>query len=205
MTDYVWPDDLVPYQQSFYLQPHTGGTESPFSRVSKVYGLSAPRWMCSMSFRGGYNGLVGLEAYGPRLDALIAKLKGRQNRIAIQDFRRDAMRGSYWPSGAGNLSAALGATSMTLTGLTPGLKIYAGNYLGGDGRPHIIIDDVIVDSSGQAVVNFEPPLKSTVGVNSAIFSDVTAIFRLVDDDAGINGVEVGSGIDMILQFAEDLQ
>ncbi len=204
MADYVWPEDLVPYAVKFYLQPHTGGSESPFSRKTKVYGLSAPRWVCSMSFRGGYDGTKTQSAYGPRLDAMIAKLKGRQNRIAIYDFRRSAMRSTLWQVGVGNAAAVLGATTLALTGLPFGMKIHAGDYVGGDGRPHIILDDAIADGSGQAVVTFEPPLKTAVALNTAVFGKPTALFRLVSDDSGDNPVEVGEAINMTLDFVEDL-
>jgi hypothetical protein len=212
MTDYTWPDDLVPYAMSFYLQPHTGGSESPFTRQTKVYGLSAPRWVCSMSFRGGYNGIRDQAAFGPRLDALLAKLRGRQNRVLLYDFRRAAMRGKLWPaSGIGNAAAVKGSTSITLTGLVPGQPVYAGDYLGGDGRPHIIGDDpfgviaATADGSGEAIVSFEPPLSADVALNSVLFaSAATAPFRLADDDAGQNGVEVGSTVNLSLNFVEDL-
>lgn len=204
MTDYVWPDDLVPFAQSFYLQPHTGGSESPFDRSTKVYGLSAPRWVCSMSFRGGYWGTKDQEAFGPRLDAFLAKLKGRLNRVAIYDFRRSKMRSRGWNLSAGNLAASPGATSMTITGLKPGVTVFEGDYIGGDGRPHIITDRVVANGSGQALVSFQPPLSAAVGLDAAVFGNPTGLFRLTDDDAGQNGVEVGESINMTLNFVEDL-
>lgn len=210
MTDYDWPDDLVPYAQQFYLQPHTGGSESPFNRKTKIYGLSAPRWICSISFRGGYWGTRAQEAYGPRLDALIAKLKGRENRIRIWDFRRADMRSKAWPRSASNLSAALGATTMTITGLAPGTDVYTGDYLGGDGRPHIITSATdeevaaVANSSGQAAVTFSPPLAAAVGAGVAVFAKPTGLFRLASDDAGQNGVAVGEAINLTLDFVEDL-
>jgi hypothetical protein len=204
MTDYVWPYDLVPYAQSFYLQPHTGGTESPFSRQTKVYGLSAPRWVCSMSFRGGFDGTLDQAAFGPRLDALITKLKGRQNRIAIYDFRRPLIRTKDWVLTASNEAAALGATSMVITGLAENSKIHAGDYLGGDGRPHIITDDAVCNSLGKATVTFEPPLVGAIAAGDAVFGNPTGLFRLVDDDAGQNGVAVGELVNMALNFVEDL-
>lgn len=204
MTDYPWPSGLVPSQQTFYLQPHTGGSESPFSRVTKVYALAAPRWICSLSFRGGYWGTTGLDAVGPRLDAFLAKLKGRQNRALLYDFRRPAMRAPLWPANANNLAAALGATTMTLTNLLPGLIVRGGDYIGGDGRPHIITDDVQVGTTGQAVVSFVPPLKAAVGAGAAIFGKPTAPFRLVSDDAGANATTVGEAVAITLDFVEDL-
>lgn len=204
MTDYDWPDDLVPYAVDFYLQPHTGGSESPFSRVTKVYELSAPRFVCSMSFRGGYWGDRGLEAIGPKLNAFVAKLSGRANRVALYDFRYPAMRSPLWPITAGNSAALLGDTTMTITGLMPGTKVCAGDYLGGDGRPHIITDDVFADSSGEADVSFLPPLAADVGLDAATFSKVTAPFRLTNDDAGQNPTQVGEGVNVTLDFVEDL-
>lgn len=206
MTDFTWPSDLVPYAQSFYLQPHTGGSESPFSRQTKVYGLSAPRWISSVSFRGGYYGNRGLAAVGPRLDAMIAKLKGRENRVILWDFRRRYMRSDFWPTTASNLSAAAGSNSMTITNLPEGTKVCAGDYVGGDNRPHIILDDVWANASGQALVSFEPPLKTTVGAGAAVFGAYGAagIFRLTDDDAGQNAVEVGEAVNMALSFVEDI-
>jgi len=210
MTDYTWPVDLIPYAQTFYLQPHTGGTESPFSRQTKVYGLSAPRWVCSVIFRGGYNGLRDQAAYGPRLDALLARLKGRQNRVALWDFRRPVFRGGV-PLGIGNVAASAGASIITFTGLAPGTKIYNGDYFGGDGRPHIISSGLfesiatVADASGNATVTFEPPLAANIGTNAVIFERAPGWFRITDDDAGgTNGVEVGTAVDMKLDFVEDL-
>jgi hypothetical protein len=205
MTDYAWPDDLVPYQVSFYLQPHTGGSESPFNRVSKIYGLSAPRWVCSMSFRGGYGGTKAQAAFGPRLDAMIAKLKGRQNRVELYNFQRPKMRSRNWNSASvGNSAVTAGASTMTITGLRPGTIVFAGDYVGGDGRPHIILDDVIADVSGSAAVTVEPPFSAAISANAAVFGNPAGTFRLVSDDAGENGVAVGEAVNMTLQFVEDL-
>lgn len=209
MTDYTWPVDLVPYAVSFYLQPHTGGSESPFNRVTKVYGLGASRWVCSLSFRGGYEGTRDQGAFGPRLDALLADLEGRLNRIAIYDFRRPKMRSRAWPGNASNLLAAVDATSMTITNLPPGTPIYTGDYIGGDGRPHIIKAAdfgpiaTVADSSGQAVVSFKPPLKAEVAAGAVIFGNPTGLFRMTEDDVA-NGVAVGEGVSMTLNFVEDL-
>lgn len=213
MADYDWPADIVPFQVSFYLQPHTGGSESPFSRVTKVYGLSAPRWICRLSVRGGESvswGRSGPALWGQRMDALLAKLKGRQSRIRLYDFRRDEMGAQLWPGSASNLAAAVGATSMTITGLPPGTPVFNGDYLGGDGRPHIISDDTFglvhanANASGQAVVTFEPPLATAVAAGAAIFGKPTGLFRLTSDDAGANPSNVGELTQYDLEFVEDL-
>lgn len=210
MTDYTWPDDLVPFQQLFYLQPHTGRSESPFTHQQKIYGLSAPRWICRMGFRGGYDGLVAQSAYGPRLDAFLTKLKGGQSRVSIYDFRRSRMRGRGWAYSASNDSALAGATTMTITGLSPFAPIYAGDYVGGDGRPHIIASSdgaaiaARADASGEVVVTFEPPLAANVAAGDAVFGDAPGWFRLASDDGGSNPTAVGEVVTYDLEFIEDI-
>lgn len=205
MADFDWPADLVPFAQTFFLQPHVVRSVSPFTRQQKVYGLSAPLWMCRMSFRGGYNGRRGAEAYGPRLDAFLAKLKGGENRVAIHDFRRPEMRGRAWSHSASNALATSGATSLVITGISPhGETALAGDYVGGDGRPHIILDDARADDSGEAMVTFEPPLSADIVAGGAVFGNPTGWFRLTSDDAGANGVEVGQAAMFDLEFIEDI-
>lgn len=207
MADFEWPDAVVPYSVEFWLQPHTGGAESPFSRKGKYYGLSAPRWVCRLGLRGGDSARVwgtGRHVTGPAIDALLAKLEGRLKTITIHDFRRPRPTSPVWPTGASNLAAAVGDTSITITGLQPGTRVHAGDYVGGDGRPHIILDDVYADTGGQAVVSFKPPLAAAVGAGAAIFSEVTGTFRQADDDAGTNPSEVGQLTHYSLTFVEDL-
>lgn len=210
MTDFVWPEDLVPYGSSFRLEPHTGGHESPFSRTTKSYGLSAPRWTCTLSFRALRGSRWGdRRVSASRLDAAISRFKGRQNRVAIYDFDYPEPRGGL-AFATGNLAAVAGASAMTITGMPPGLPIYAGDYIGGDGRPHLIGNDsldekvAISDASGHATVSFEPPLASNVDLNGASFSKVTAMFKLTSDDDGDNYNEAGQQLTYTLRFSEDL-
>lgn len=208
MADYDWPADIVPFGVTFYLQPHTGGSESPFSRATKVYALSAPRWVCRLSVRGGDSvrwGSSGSALWGQRMDAFLAKLKGRQNRVRLWDFRRPNMATTDWAKNRSNLAAAVGDTIITITNLSPYSRVYAGDYIGGDGRPHIILDDVDADASGNATVTFEPPLKTALAVGAMTHgSGASGLFRLVSDDAGANPSEVGQLTQYDLDFVEDL-
>jgi hypothetical protein len=210
MTDFTWPQDLVPSGSSFKLQPHTGGSQSPFSRTSKIYELSAPLWTCSLSFKAarGSRWSSGKHVIGSRLDGIVAALRGRANRIAIWDFDFPEPRGGLAGT-PGNLAALAGAAQMTVTGLTPGAKIYAGDYAGGDGRAHLIRSDIftdvaaIADGSGHATIKFDPPLAANIGVNAAVFRRVTSMFRLAGDELGDNFNEVDQVIPYALQFVED--
>lgn len=195
MADYIWPSDIVPFNVEFYLQPHTGGTESPFSRQTKTYGLSAPRWVCRMSIRGGYNsewrGKSG--DWGQRLDAILATLKGRQNRVALPDFRRT--RSTF---GQINAPIAAGDTRVILTKGT----LQIGDYIGGDGRPHIVRGVGAIGD--RTVLTVEPPFSAAVHVGRAIYDYPPGWFKLSSDDAGANMTEVGQLTVYNLEFVEDL-
>lgn len=198
MTDYTWPDDLVPYATSFYLQAHTGGSESPFTRQTKVYGLSQPRWVASLRFRapasadwwGGDQ-----NEWGERLDALLVKLDGRLNRVQLWDFRREGRSPSF-----SNGAVTAGTNTITLTGASVG-DIRVGEYVGGDGRPHIITDLSV--SGSDLIATVRPYWESDIAIGDAIFQNVSGYFRLTSDDAGQNGASVGELTDYTLDFVED--
>lgn len=232
MADLAWPDALAPFRVSFYLQPHVGGTESPLTRTRKTYGLSAPRWVCRMSFRGGYDGHAGIAAYGPRLDALIAQLEGGLNRVGLWDFRRPypvALRryyrqfaGETYTFGLGetfelgekfvipaeaeptNEAAAAGASEIVFTGFKPGERVFQwGDYFGGDGRVHMVLAEVYADQDGRARATFKPPLQADLLPGSAITMQPTSLFQLTSIDAGENETEVGQLSTYQLAFVED--
>jgi hypothetical protein len=197
MTDLVWPSDLVPYSQSFYLQPHTGGTESPFTRQTKVYGLSSPRWISSIALRAPdsadtWSGDVA--EWGERIDAFLDTLRGRFNRVQLWDFRRAGRTPSF-----SNGAASAGDSTITLTGASAG-DIRVGEYMGGDGRPHRI--NALEVSGSDLVASFLPHLETDIAVDAATFVRVAGYFRLTSDDAPANGSSVGELTQYNLDFVE---
>ncbi|MGN6270860.1 MAG: hypothetical protein ACTHM0_13330 [Sphingomonas sp.] len=234
MSDLLWPDDLRPKTMSFYLQPHVGGAESPLTRTRKVYGLSGPRWIAKMTFTASWRGGTGTMARGPRLDALIADMEGGLNRVLLWDFRRPypiglrryyaQFTGQRFPFSGGetfslgerfvippeaeptNLDAAAGASTMTFVGFKPGEAVFdIGDYLGGDGRPHIVRGAaVIADDAGVAVVSFRPPLSADVPAGTAVTMQPTAPFRITSEDAGDNASGSNGQASYSLEFTEDL-
>lgn len=194
----AWPADIIPYDVSFYLQAHTGGSESPFSRKSKLYGLSKPRWVCSLRFRApdSYDRWGGAKgAWGERIDAFLAELDGRLNGVLLYDFRRPGRAPLF-----SNALALAGTNTITLTGAVIG-EIRVGEYIGGDGRPHIITSLTV--SGSDLIAKVRPYFETDIAVGAATFQNVTGFFRLTSDDAGQNESSVGELTQYQLDFVED--
>ena len=228
MADVEWPEGLFPYKTMFYLQPHIGGQESPLTRTRKVYGLSAPRWIARLTFRAGhgYEGTVGTGPrasdaafYAARLDALIAQLNGDLACVRFHDFRRprpQSYLSQYHVAGVPPLVdyAPRGATSFTVQRPRGSIGPSIGDYVGGDGRPHIVTKVSggnggsmmsVGPEDGRILVEFQPPLSSAIEQDTPLeMEKVTARFRLVSEDAGQNEGEVGAPVEYVLDFAEDL-
>jgi hypothetical protein len=217
VADIIWPADLAPYRVLFYLQPHVGGTESPFTRTRKVYGLSAPRWVARLTFRGGYDGVPRLRdqgGYGPRLDALIAQMEGGLNRVAFHDWRRPRPTQPQAQAAALSFDAvASGSDQVTVSGFTPyGRGFSVGDYIGGDERPHIVIGGaglsgagtILAGSDGKATITVRPPYSAPVAAGTAPQWPVRGWFRLTSEDAGQNETDVGEATEYVLDFVEDL-
>jgi len=234
VVDLVWPDGLSPYRVMHYLQPHVGGAESPITRTRKVYGLSAPRWISRMTFRAGYDGDEGTGAWGGLLDALIMEMQGGLNPVALWDFRRPYPAGlrSYYQQFAGvrfpfaggeqftlgerfvipsnaeptNEAAVAGATSMAFVGLKAGERVFLpGDYIGGDGRQHMVQrPGAVADANGRAVVSIHPPLWADIPAGAAVTMQPTSLFQLSSEDAGQNETAVGDATEYTLDFIEKL-
>lgn len=215
----------MPYKTAFYLQPHTGGQESPLTRTRKVYGLSAPRWLARLTFRAGHgfeDTGVGpseheVEFYAARLDALIAEMEGGLNCVIFPDFRRDAPQHyltNYHGPAILASNVAAGASELTIQIGEGNIGPSIGDYIGGDGRPHIVtgfspqiaLVTSIAPADGRVTIRFKPPLSSPIAAGTVIpVGRVPGRFRLSGgDDSGQNEGEVGALIDYSLEFTEEL-
>ena len=231
--DFMWPSDLNPSTVSFYLQAHVGGQESPITRTTKKYGLSRPRFVCKMTFKASWRGGVGTMGRGGRLDALIAEMEGGLYSIGLWDFRRPfpaglrryyaQFAGTRYPFAGGetfalgerfvipgdaepvNEPAAAGATAMTFTGFRAGELVFlAGDYVGGDGRTHLILGDAAADDSGRATIRFKPPLEVALAAGAARTMQPISPFQLTSDDAGDNQSSANGQASYSLEFHEKM-
>ncbi|KEZ13533.1 hypothetical protein CP98_04988 [Sphingobium yanoikuyae] len=227
MPDLLWPKGLVPYKVMFYLRPHVGGQQSPLTRTRKVYGLSAPIWVARLTFRAGHGyDDQGLEyRFGPSaadvrfqaalLDALIAEMEGGLTAVRFHDFRRPRPQ-SYLTRNSPAITvdaAPAGSTEITINRAHGLIGPSIGDYIGGDGRPHIVTDVSpkfgsmmsAAGPDGKIQVKFKPPLSTAIAQDAALEMDeVTAPFQLITEDAGGNESEVGQLADYVLEFEEKL-
>lgn len=223
MVDIIWPADLMPYRVQFYLQAHTGGQESPFTRTRKTYGLSAPRWIAKLTFRAGYDGAPLQDdpgGFGPRLDGLIADLKGGLVKTLFHDFRRPRPLQRQQIAQALTFEAAgKGATYVVIRGFAAHARAFSvGDYIGGDGRPHLVsiaatiaaggvttgAGTIMADANGRAIVGINPPLSAAIVAGTAPQWPVRGRFELPNNDAGQNETEVGEPTEYVLDFIEAL-
>src|SRR5690606_12342811 len=142
---------------------------SPLSRAVQVLNRPGARWVCRMEFRNRDFRLAS------RLDALLARLEGPVHEVAIFDFRRPLPRGTAGTAGArtdftddtaftdgtafteytSDPMVAVAAAANTDLVYTEGWAVsetvlMAGDYVGLNGRLHMVLDDVRSDGSGDA-------------------------------------------------------
>ena len=233
MIDIPFPADLRPFRVMFYLQPYTSRSSSPWTRATKIIGLSKPLWVARLTFRTGYDGEDDTGAWGGVVDAWIAEREGGALTTELWDFRRPyppglrryyrQFAGERYPFAGGeqftmgerfvipaeaeptNEAAPIGAVEMAFVGFKAGERVFInGDYLGGDGRPHLILrPGAVADANGRAVVRISPPLQRPIAAGAAITMQPPGRFRLVSDDAGANEAEVGQPVEYSIDFIED--
>lgn len=232
LPDVPFPAEARPYRVMFYLQPYNSRSQSPWTRATKTLSLSKPLWVARLTFRTGYDGYEGVDAWGGVMDAWVAELEGGAKTTELWDFRRPyppGLRHYYrqfaakrYPFANGeeftlgerfiipgeaeplNEAALRGATVMAFVGLKPNEPAFIpGDMIGGDGRPHIVLrPGAVADANGRAVVRFTPPLDFDVPAGGAITMQAPGRFQLASDDAGANETTVGELTEYALDFIE---
>lgn len=232
LADVPFPAEAAPYRVMFYLQPYNSRSRSPWTRRQKTLSLSKPLWIARLTFRTGYDGDEGVAAWGGVMDAWLAELEGGAKTTELWDFRRPyppglrryyrQFAGQRFPFAGGeefmtgerfvipaesepsNEAAARGASEMAFVGFKPGERVFIdGDYIGGDGRPHIVLrPGAVADANGRAVVRFAPPLDYDVPAGRAITMQPPGRFQLVSDDAGANETAVGELTEYTIDFIE---
>ena len=117
------------------------------------------------------------------LEAVLARLRGRQNRLVLWHLARAALTGTGGGTPVVNGAGQTGAT-INISGLPNSLTGWAlpGDMLGIGGELKMVTASVDSNGSGQATVNVEPPQRVAPANGSAIVTAApTAKFVLSDD------------------------
>lgn len=179
MTDLVWPLDLRPGSQEFYIQTLSVVWASPYTGQNQVLERDGARWVCRLTFRRG-------DPLARQVDALIASLHGPAGTVLVPDWRTLAARGTL--AGTPQLVGGSGR-SLTVAGFAPGAT---GVLLPGDliqtstGRAHLVTAAVNAGPDGMAIVPVEPRLREPVAVGPLVTTACRVRMRLSSDDAGRN-------------------
>ncbi len=192
MTDVIWPLNLRPARQSFYVRTNTIQFQSPLTGDVQVQERDGARWVTQLSLTRG-------SADSRRMDALLAALAGPVGQVYMPDFRRLKAKGSL--AGSPQLDSGTGQT-LSLSGFTPNAT---GVLLSGDliqtseGRAHMVVQDIDADEDGEASVPIVPRLREAVTVGALVTDNCRVLMRLIDDDQASNPT------DNRLQTAFELQ
>lgn len=167
--------------------------------------ISAPLWEVSLSAPTNYESVSGA------WQALIMKLKGQVNQLAIWNMGRPVPSGTCRGSMTLSSSAAQGATSLVITaGSGQAAKtLKTGDMLGvGSGTTTqllMIMADATADGSGVITVTVEPPLRNAFSSGSVVTWDKPcALFRRSDSKSAWEySVNMASGFS--LNLIEDVR
>ncbi len=197
MTDVIWPLDLRPARQAFYIRTNTIQFQSPLTGDVQVQERDGARWVTQLSLTRG-------AADSRRMDALLAALAGLVGKVYMPDFRRLAAKGSL--AGAPQIVSGTGQT-LSLSGFTPNAT---GVLLQGDliqtstGRAHMVVQDIDADADGEAAVPIVPRLREAVTVGALVTNNCRALMRLMDDDQAANPTDNRLQTSFELQLIEIL-
>lgn len=155
---------------------------SPMSGASQgvVYGL--PRWKVSVEIERMNESDTGA------IKALLMKLQGQINQLALWDVGRPTPKGTITGFLTLGSAADLGDDTLTISGGTNGQTLKAGDWLGvGEGQYQQVVmvtDDATV-SSGSITVNIQPPLRSAHDLGAdVVYDKPKALFRLANPRQG---------------------
>ncbi len=196
-TTVIWPLDLRPGSQSFYIRTVTVSFQSPLTGDVQVQERDGARWVAQMQFVRGV-----MDAR--RMDAMIAALRGPVGLIMMPDFRRLKAKGSL--AGSPQLVSGTGNT-LTLSDFTPnatGVLLMGDLIQTSDGRAHMVVQDTDADEDGNASVSIAPRLRDDVVPGDLVTDNCRVQMRLVDDDSGNNATDAAMRSTFNLQFMEIL-
>ena len=164
MADITWTVALPrPASFSFGLLSPSVVYTSPLSGAVQTASLPGARWTARMQWPDMSR------ATSAELEALLATLRGRANRLVLWNLGRPALRGAGGGTPVVNGAGQTGST-VNISGLPNNLTGWAlpGDMVGVGGELKMVTASVNSNGSGQAAMSVEPPLRASPSNGSAI-------------------------------------
>lgn len=185
-------------------------TTSPVSSFNQRQSVSGPIsefWRAQIVLHGAGAGTSAKPGWRDTA-AFIQSLRGGANRVRLFDARRTKLRGSggVLPTLALDDTYMAGATSIRVKGLIPSqtIALARDDHFSIGENLYTVIENAGSDGSGEATVNFLPPLRHGVLENDSInLNKPTGAFRLVGGYMDMAVPHYMTTQPMTLEFFED--
>lgn len=174
MTTYTWPTTRVFTAASaeWRLAPNVFLLPSQFSGHTQTVERPGARWMVRITFT------PHSDADRAAVEAFLAKVRGKANRIALWHPKRPVPLGTMRGSPVLAATEPRGETSLAIT-TTAGATLKAGDMIKVGDSLLMVTDDATADGAGAITVSVTPGLKAQVSAGAAVSWDrPTATFIL---------------------------
>lgn len=181
--------DLLVANFKWYLETKEIESRSMFG--AQVIEVGEPEWRVS------FQTIYARNLIAASVEALIARLNGRQNQLALYHIGLPAPQGTLRGTNTVFSTAAKGATSITLTCSSPvGSTLLEGDLIGfGTGYNQQVVrvtEAAAVNGAGRITFNFAPRLRAQVTAGAtATWDKPRALFR---QETVSNGVQFMPGL-----------
>ena len=167
----------APSFMTFSLQPNTAVFQSPMNRTVQTSELPGARWNASF----GWNNLNAADSR--ILKAWLNKLSGMSGRFYLHDATHPTPSGSAQGTPLVKGAGQSGRTLVT-DGWLPSQSalLMPGDYIGIGVQLCVITSTAVSDSSGNATLSFEPPLRTSPADNLAIVITRPTCVMILNND-----------------------
>lgn len=179
MAIYNWPDDLRPSTMTMTLVSNTRALRSKWSGSVQTQETPGTRWQITMTF----NNLSDDESR--KLESLFVRLNGMAHRVSCRDFGRETFVAKGTP--IVTTGSQMG-TQLNTKGWTARQKVLReGDYFVVNGEMKMATADITSGSTGQATLQFGPPLRRSPAAGAAIqTNNIWSVFLLNSNESGVD-------------------
>jgi hypothetical protein len=165
-------------------------TQSPFTYAQQVAKFTGSVWQTTVTLPPMNRADAGA------WQSFFMQLNGRFGTFLLGDPDGKTIQGSATTVISVNGDHAIGAFDVVVDGCTASsTEFKKGDYVqfgsGASSKLHMIVADITSDSSGNATLQIEPPLKTALSDDDVVtYSNTKAVMRMDTNDLGWNANKV---------------